>query len=264
METLVAVFGWFLAILIVSNGMIIWYRKIRTTELKIMIDIILLIGVVIHELAHATVLISMRIIPNKFSVRYRSRLTGQAAPHGGVGLRDEDSVKMTFMQGFFASLAPLFVSTFVFLFMLDVIYNMNSTDGMKLLAWIVIVSVMFGSAPSHADLYSMMQKFYLRPEYSLYQVILAIGSILIVIFYVDLSFLILPFEVINYIVYCLAAIGIYFVLKGSVIFIKETVGWIYRKKQSHKHLYVSYNRSFFKRKPKPFKPKRSEREEVHW
>jgi len=264
MDTLIAVFGWFFAILLISNGMIIWYRRIRTTELKIMVDIILFIGVVIHELAHAFVLISMRIMPNTFSVRYRSRMTGRAAPHGGVGLHEEDSIEMSFMQGFFASLAPLFVSTFVFLFMLDVIYNMNTTDGIKILAWVIIVSVLLGSAPSHVDIHSMIEKFHMHPEYSLYQIILAIGSVLVVIFYIDLSFMILPFEVFYYIFYCLAAIGVYFMLKGSIFLVKKTIIWVFRRRKTHTQMHVSYNRSFLRRMPKPFKPKRSEREEVHW
>jgi hypothetical protein len=264
MDTLIAVFGWFFVIFLVSNGMIIWYRRIRTTELKILVDIILFIGVLIHELAHAVVLISMRIIPNKFSVRYRNRMTGQVAPHGGVGLRDEDSIEMSFLQAFFASLAPLFVSTFVFLFMLDVIYNMNTTDGLKLIAWVIIVSVLLGSAPSNADIYNMKEKFYLHPEHSLYQIIISIASVILVIYTIDFSFLVLPFEVLYYIFYCFTAIGVYFALKGSIFLIKETIVWIFRKGQTHKQMHVSYNRSFLRRKPKPFKPKRCEREEVHW
>ncbi len=264
METLVPVFGWFFGILVTSLAICIWYRHIKTTILKVLFDIILFIGVTIHECAHACLLLSMRIMPTSFSVRYHSRFTGRASPHGEVGFRSSDELQMSFLQGFLVSLAPLFVSTFLFLFMLDIIYNMNSTDEMKIVAGIVAGSLLLGSAPSGADINTMMMMFKRRPEYSLYQVLIAGISILLVVLYIDISFLVLPFEVLYYILNCFLVIGVYFVLKGTMLITKIVILWIYNSTRSYKENHRNPRRLHFRRKLKPFKPKRKEREEVIW
>ena len=93
MYTAIPMFGWFFIILIAFYGMIIWYRMIKTVELKVVIDIILFIGVIIHDLTHACLLLCMKIMPDSFSVRYRSRFTEKASPHGDVGLCEQEEVR---------------------------------------------------------------------------------------------------------------------------------------------------------------------------
>jgi hypothetical protein len=225
MTVILAVFGWFLAILTLSTIVRNLYRVNRSPGVKFVLDVVLFIGVVIHELAHASALLCMGVVPKKFIVRYRSRWTGRTSPHGAVGIRESDDLKMTFMQGLFASLAPLFVSTFTFLFTLDVIFNTNSIDLIKLAAGVVMISVVFGSCPSNADINAMIENFHNRPEHSWYQLLLAVISLLIVAFCVDLTFLILPFEVFYYILYCLTSIGVYFGLKITILSLKSLIVW---------------------------------------
>ena len=246
MTTLLAVFGWFVAILILSTLMVNIYRQVRTPEIKLVLDAVLFIGVVIHELAHACTMFCIGVIPNSFSIRYRSPYTGRAAPHGRVGMNERDALKLTFMQGLLVSLAPLFASTFIFLFMLDVIFNTNSTAMIKIFAVIVMISVILGSYPSNADLNGLMWNFSNRPKYSLYQASLTILSVLIVAFTVDLSFLKLPFEVMYYIADCGVMIGIFLGLKYTILIFKLVIQWIsgvIKKRKEIKQTFIVPNPS---------------------
>jgi hypothetical protein len=246
MITLLAVFGWFVAILILSTLMVNIYRHVRTAEFKFVLDIVLFIGVVIHELAHACTMLCVGIVPKSFAIRYRSPYSGRAAPHGGVGYKDSDDLKLTFMQGLLVSLAPLFSSTFIFLFMLDIIFNTDSPVIIKVIAVIIMISVIIGSYPSNADLNGLMGNFSNRPTYSLYQISLAVFSVLIVVFAVDLTFLKFPFEVFYYIVNCGAMIGIFLGLKYTLLTFKIVIQWIYsliKKREEIKQTFIVPNPS---------------------
>ncbi|MFW9951772.1 MAG: hypothetical protein ACFFKA_16775, partial [Candidatus Thorarchaeota archaeon] len=226
MTILIAVFSWFFIILIFSSLIVHAYRGLANTELKLVLDIVLFIGVFIHEIAHACILMCMGFMPKRFKVQYRSRVTGRASPHGSVILKKEDNIKMSFMQGLFVALAPLFVSTFTFLFMLDVIFNTDASSIIKIVASVVLISVVIGSYPSEADINVLVSNFQKHPEKSFFQLILGIISVALVIFYIDLNFLVMPFEVMYYILYCLVSIGIYFGLKGIIYGCRELIIWI--------------------------------------
>jgi hypothetical protein len=215
MTTLLAVFVWFVVIFILSALMISVYCHVRTPEVKFVLDIVLFIGVVVHELAHAGAILCVGVVPRGFSIRYRNPY-GRSSPHGRVTYKKSDDLKLTFMQGLLVSLAPLFVSTFTFLFMLDVVFNTDVSDMAKILATVIMVSVVFGSYPSRVDLKGLRGNFNNRPLYSLYQVGLVAISIFMVVVFIDLTFLIFPFEVMYYIAYCLVIIGIYLGLKYTI------------------------------------------------
>ena len=244
MITLLAVFGWFVVILILSTLMVNIYHHVRTAEIKFLLDIVLFIGVIIHELAHACTMLCVGIVPKSFAIRYRSPYSGRAAPHGGVGYKDSDDLKLTFMQGLLVSLAPLFSSTFIFLFMLDIIFNTDSPVIIKVIAVIIMISVIIGSYPSNADLNGLMGNFSNRPAYSLYQIGLIVLSVLIVVFAVDLTFLKFSFEVIYYIAYCGVMIGIFLGLNYTIQIFKVVIQWISRvikKREAIKQMYIIPN-----------------------
>jgi hypothetical protein len=202
--------------------------------------------VIIHELAHACTMLCVGVVPKSFTIRYRSPYTGRSFPHGSVGYKDSDYLKLTFMQGLFVSLAPLFVSTFTFLFMLDVLFNTDSLAIIKIVAVIIMISVIIGSYPSNADLNGLMGNFSNRPTYSLYQISLAVFSVLIVVFAVDLTFLKFPFEVFYYIVNCGAMIGIFLGLKYTLLTFKIVIQWIYsliKKREEIKQTFIVPNPS---------------------
>jgi hypothetical protein len=179
-----------------------------------------------------------------------------------VVLRESDALQMSFMQGLLASLAPLFVCTFVFLFMLDVIYNMKSILEIKILAGIVCCSLLFGSAPSGADINMIINSFRRNPEYSLFQIILGVLSILLITFVIDISFLNLPFEVFYYILNCLLVIGFYFVFKGSIFLTQKAILEIIHGVQKYREIQKYLIQSFFRRIIKPYSSKQKTREEV--
>jgi hypothetical protein len=105
------------------------------------------------------------------------------------------------------------VSTFLFLFCLDVIFNIETDPWVNVVAIFFCVSLMIGSEPSGQDMRLIGVTFRRDPRYSLYQIALVVASGVIVWLFVDLYFISLPFEVLYYIEYFLFVVLFYFLLK---------------------------------------------------
>jgi len=179
---------------------------------KTLFDIVAFIGVFIHELAHFTLGILFGAKMGKITVRYRSRKIPRVSPHGWVD--NPEYERQSFLQVFMISFAPLFVSTFLFMFCLDIIFHIQTEIWIKVIAIVFCVSLLIGSEPSGQDVKLVGRKFTNDPKYSLYQVSLVLLSGTLVWVFIDLYSISLPFEVLYYIEYFLFLALFYYCFKS--------------------------------------------------
>jgi len=242
--------------LLVSIAVKYFYRHTHTRGLKTFLHVLAFVGVFVHEVAHYASNVLFGVKTGRIKVKYRSEDKMRVAPHGSVGLPELE--RNSFLQTFVGSVAPLFVSTFLFLFCLDVIFNIETEVWVNVVAIVFCVSLFIGSEPSGQDMKLISKTFRRDPRYSVYQIALAVVSGLIVWFFVDLYFIYLPFEVLYYIEYFLFVVLGYFVLKIVVsIFVSS-----FRALRGYR--FPSIRLLTRKRRFKMFTPRNLQEKEAQW
>jgi hypothetical protein len=242
--------------LLVSIAVQSWYRHAHTPSLKTFLHVLAFAGVLVHEVAHYTLCVLFGVKTGKLKVKYRSEDRTRVAPHGSVGLPEFE--RNSLLQTFVISVAPLFVSTFLFLFCLDVIFNLQTNPWVNVIASVFCVSLFIGSEPSGQDMKVIGKTFRRDPRYSIYQIALVVASGLIVWIFVDLYFVSLPFEVLYYIEYFLFVVLGYFVLKIVVsIFVSS-----FRALRGYR--FPSIRLLTRKRRFKMFAPRKLQEKEAQW
>lgn len=212
---LLDIFFWLFLMLLVSIGVQIWYKRAHTPGLKVFLNVLTFVGVFVHEVSHYTLCVLFGVKTGKFTVKYRSEDKIRVAPHGSVALPEFE--RNSFLQTFVISVAPLLVSTFLFLFCLDVIFNIETDPWVDVVAAVFCVSLFIGSEPSGQDMKVIGKTFRKDPRYSFFQIALIVASGAIVWFFVDLYFISLPFEVLYYIEFFFFVVLIYFLLRIVIL-----------------------------------------------
>ena len=185
------------------------------------------VGVFVHEVAHYTLATMFGVKTGKIRVKYRSEDKSRVAIHGSVGLPEFE--RNSLLQTFAISFAPMLVSTFLFMFCLDVIFNMQVDLLIKVVAIVFSVSLLVGLEPSGQDIKLIGRSFQKDPRYSLYQIFLLVFSGILVWLFVDLYFFVLPFEVLYYVAYFMVLTFFYFALKGAFWIVGKSVKGIAKK-----------------------------------
>ena len=153
----------------------------------------------------------------------------------------------SFLQTFVSSFAPLFVSTFLFLFCLDIILHIQTELWIKIAALVFSISLFIGSGPSGQDVRLVGVTFKRNPNYSLFQIFLVVLSGVLVWIFVDLYFISLPFEVLYYIEYFIFVALFYYCLKivfwiiGKII---KGISGLYGKSTISSPKYLTRKRRF--------------------
>jgi len=249
-------FLWLFFMLLISIGVQNWYRHIHTPGLKAFLHVLAFVGVFVHEVAHYAISVLFGVKTGKIKVKYRSEDRTRVAIHGSVSLPEFE--RNSFVQTFVISVAPLLVSTLLFLFCLDIIFNIETEAWVDVIATIFCVSLFIGSEPSGQDMKVIGKTFRKDPRYSLYQIALVVASGLIVWLFVDLYYIYLPFEVLYYIEYFLFVILVYFLLKIVVsIFVN-----IFRALNKSK--LPSIKLMTRRRRFKMFAPRKLKEKEAQW
>ena len=249
-------FFWLFFMLLVSIAVQSWYRRAHTPGFKTFLHVLAFVGVFVHEVAHYTFCVLFGVKTGKIKVKYRSEDKIRVAPHGSVSLPEFE--RNSFVQTFVISLAPLLVSTFLFLFCLDVIFNIETEAWVNVVAIVFCLSLLIGSEPSGQDIKVIGKTFRRDPNYSLYQIALVVASGLVVWHFVDLYFIFLPFEVLYYIEYFLFVILVYFVLKTTFWIIRSCFSALKRSK------FPSIKLLTRRRRFKMFAPRKLKEKEAQW
>jgi hypothetical protein len=209
---MIMLYIWLLVMLSFSMLAQIIYRHARTPGYKAAFNLLAFVGVFVHEVAHYTVSIILGAKPGKIRVKYRSEDKTRVAPHGSV--ENPEFERNSLLQTFAISFAPMLVSTFLFMFCLDVIFNMQTEFLVKVVAMVFGVSLLIGLEPSGQDVKVIGYSFKNDPRYSVYQICLLIFSGVLMWLFVDLYYFVLPFEVLYYVGYFVILTSFYFVIKG--------------------------------------------------
>ena len=208
---MIDLFFWLFAMLLTSVVTRSWYRRIHTPGFKVAFNVIAFIGVFVHEMAHYTIGSLFGVKKKNIRVRYHIKDTNIVSPNGSVSTPEFG--RYSFLQTFVSSFAPLFVSTFLFLFCLDIIIHIQTEFWIKIVAFVFSISLFIGSEPSGQDVRLVGVIFNKNPMYSLYQIFLVLLSGLLVWLFIDLYFISLPFEVLYYIEYFIFVALFYYCLK---------------------------------------------------
>ena len=224
---MIMLYIWLLVMLGCSILVQVFYRYARSPGYRAFFHVLTFVGVFIHEVAHYSLATMFGVKTGKIRVKYRSEDKSRVAIHGSVGLPEFE--RNSLLQTFAISFAPMLVSTFLFMFCLDVIFNMQVDLLIKVVAIVFCVSLLVGLEPSGQDIKLIGRSFQKDPRYSLYQIFLLVFSGILVWIFVDLYFFVLPFEVLYYIAYFLVLTFFYFALKGVFWIVGKSVKGIAKK-----------------------------------
>ena len=202
---------WLFFMLVVSIGIQSIGRHIRSRGVKMFFFMLAFVGIFVHEMAHLIISNLFGVKTGRVRVKYFSDDKMRISPHGSVALPEFE--RNSFIQTLVISVAPLIISTFLFLFCLDILYNIKTEPWIDIIAIFFIVSLFIGSEPSGQDMRLIGFTFKKNPRYSLYQIFLIVISGLFVLIFVDLYFISLPFEVLYYIEYFIFVALLYFCFK---------------------------------------------------
>ena len=224
---MIELYFWLLVMLGFSMLFRTLYGLAHTPGYKLVFNAIAFVGVFIHEVAHYTMAILLGVKPGKFRVKFRSEIGEGVAPHGSI--ENPESERNSVLQTFAVAFAPMLVSTFLFMFCLDIIFNIQTELLVKVVAVVFAGSLLIGLEPSGQDVKVVGYSFKNDPRYSVYQISLLIISGVLIWVFVDLYFFVLPFEVLYYIAYFLVLTFFYFALKGAFWIVGKSIKGIAKK-----------------------------------
>jgi hypothetical protein len=175
-----------------------------------MFNILFFLGVFVHEFSHLMFCFIFRVPTNGMRFQFIDRREGMVNPQGSVRLAEYS--RMSMMQALMVGIAPLFISTFLFMGCLDVMLTFETTFEVQIFVFILAISIFFTAAPSHADTSHIFRAAAGEPLQSFFQFLYVVVSLMISLHVVDLSGIILPLEVLYYMSYFALTIIIYSII----------------------------------------------------
>ncbi len=248
---------WFYLVVFGISTLIMFVYQLNLGPFRTILNILGFIGVIVHELSHYLLCVLLGIKVEKIVIRYRSRLTGRASPHGGVGPEEPD--RITFLQALMVTLAPLFISSWLIIFCFELLHMPGIDDLVYLGVIIFMISLFIGSAPSTADFWQVYKGFTRSPIYSLYQIFLILLSTLSVFGLFSSFQWTFPNEILNYMApYVCIGLG-YFAYKYSFRLLNNVYHKYFgRNQHTYKHTRLTRKRH------RPVKARKIGIEEPHW
>ncbi len=224
---MIMLYFWFFVLLAASSAIRALYRIAHTPGYKLFFNVVAFVGVFVHEVAHYTVSLMVHGNPSQIRVKYRSEDKTRISPHGSVS--NPEFKRQAFLQAFAISFAPVLVSTLLFMFGLDVIFHLPVALWIKVAALFFCVSLVFGLKPSGQDVKVVGYAYQNDPRYSVYQIFVLLLSGALVWLFVDVYFILLPFEVLYYVEYILILVVFYFGLKSAFWLVGKIAGSVAKK-----------------------------------
>jgi len=220
-----------------------------------LLNILAFIGVFIHECSHYLLCILSGVPARDFTVKYRFR--GIPNPHGHVDV-SKGYERITLLQSILISLAPLFLSFYLFLACLELLLYHSLLIFVSLALFFICASLVLGAAPSQADLYQIGKAFKRDRLSSLFQlaILFAVGAIT----WWALAFY--ELTIAHSLVYFAAVFIFTYLVKAGMIGISRAI-------DSLQHLSLSYNKNTnvkanARKKVRPSSRKKVLYDEVWW
>ena len=221
-------------------------------QLMVVIQGISIIGIIIHELCHILMCLITNTRIEKITLvkRMKNKKYGRKYGFGGeVRVRESN---ITFLQAFLIGLAPLFFSFWLFFFLWGQISNPSIDVGLFYIYLFVMISIVFSSAPSFADLAMIPKAFQTDVRYSLYQILLLILSMFIT-WLVVISY---EIHVIHEVFLYITIMGVYYGLKYGFKGFGNIIDLIKARNSNFRRPRKVKIKKFTRRRLKPMKPKK--------
>ena len=182
------------------------------------------VGIIIHEICHVLMCFITRSPMKKVSLLKRMEIENDSTKFGFYGQVQVYEDKVSFLQAFLVSFAPLFLSFWLFFSILGLLINGYVVDPLIFaLCIFLLVSLTLSAVPSIADLVIIPRAFSYDSGHSLYQILLVILAILS-------TWLITFNQYFHEIFIYLIITGFYFVFKFGFRITRNVVYSIYTKR----------------------------------
>jgi len=223
--------------LVVSLVLSFLFFRVEYKPLKIVVQVVAIIGVVIHEISHVLMCFVTNTKIDNVVLLKKVENEGVSNKKFG-GQVNIFPPRLSFLQALVVGLAPLFISFWIFFFLLHQLYNPNTTEILAALYIFVMVSLILGSAPSKGDWSQISSAFTYDIEYTLYQLFLVAISVFSVWYIVATLQISVIHEIINYIFIFIS----YYLLKYSFKGVNRGVNRIYKKFSLPRYPSIKYLR----------------------
>jgi len=132
-----------------------------------------IIGIVIHELCHIVICIITNTKIHSVSIIKKVH-EPDVKHHPGYGGRVTigKSETLSFLQSLLIALSPIYLSFWLFFFLLEQLLYANLDVLVFFLIVFIMISIILGASPSIADLSNIPKAFNRDPSYSMYQIFL--------------------------------------------------------------------------------------------
>ena len=220
----ISIWLWFLGIWVASRITFLAVRS-STGLIRFIVNILFFFGVFVHEFSHLMFCFIFRVPTNGMKIYFMDRERGVVSPGGYVNLAEGPRISM--MQSLMIGIAPLFISTFLFMGCLDIIFTFETTLEVQIIVIILAISLVLTAAPSQVDISNIFKAAAGDPLQSFLQFLYIVASLFISIYIVDLSGIILPLEVLYYVSYFAFTIILYSIIILLVRILKATFRHIF-------------------------------------
>ena len=136
-----------------------------------------MVGVIIHELCHLVMCIITRSpIEHVTLIKKLDYQEGQK--FGYYGEVQAQAERISFLQAVLIGLAPLYISFWIFFFLLEMLTTVQVHVVVFTISVLVMISISLSAAPSLPDLSVIPKAFLNDTNYSIYQIFLLVISVL--------------------------------------------------------------------------------------
>ena len=232
-----------LGFLLVSLVLSAVFSNVAFKPLKIAVQVVSIIGVIVHEISHVLVCIitntriyNFTLLKKVENERLSNKIYGEQ-----VNIRDD--LRISFLQALVVGLAPVFVSFWIFFFLLNELYNPNIDDIVAIFYVFLMVSMLLAAAPSTGDLSQIASAFTYDIAYSVFQLLVLVISIFSVWMVITAQQIPIVHEIVNYIFILL----IYYPIKYLFIGLNRLCQWDFKKKKSASRSYSIKRRRAMRR-----------------
>ena len=217
--------------LVVSLVLSLIFFRVQYKPLKIVVQVVAIIGVIIHEISHVLMCFVTNTKIDSVILLNKLENKGDSNKVYGGQVNILPNPRISFLQALVVGLAPLFISFWIFFFLLHELYNPNTTDFLAIFYIFIMVSLILGSAPSKGDWNQIASAFTYDIEYTVYQIFLIAISIFSVWYVVVALQIPVIHEIINYIFFFVG----YYLLKYSFKGVYQSVNGIFKKFSLPRH-----------------------------
>jgi len=202
------------------------------------------IGVVVHEFCHYIMNLAVGIKPVRIEIKWREPQNRTRNPHGVVY-----SKPRSFLQAFIICLAPLYICTWLIFLSLNIMISSNFNPIIRIIAGFFCISLFLGAAPSTTDFNNIPRAFRDDLSHSFYQILLICVSGI----FLWMTLILIQVNFILDVFYYLSIIGIYLILKFSLIGISRLTQRLHFNnfKRTPKLKFKKLTRRYYKPKKPP-------------